>query len=45
MQEKITEGAAQISQAGLSAGVPTETVYCGLETNVIRYYDALESLL
>jgi len=37
--------AAQISQAGLSAGVPTETVYCGLETNVIRYYDALESLL
>jgi nitrite reductase/ring-hydroxylating ferredoxin subunit len=37
--------AAQISQAGLSAGVPESTVYCGLETNVIRYYDAIEALL
>ena len=37
--------AAQISQAGLAAGVPAETVYCGLKTNVVRYYDALESLL
>ncbi|WP_375383086.1 aromatic ring-hydroxylating dioxygenase subunit alpha [uncultured Sphingomonas sp.] len=37
--------AAQISQAGLAAGVPTETIYCGLEENVIRYYDALEALL
>ncbi len=37
--------AAQISQAGLAAGVPETTVYCGLEENVIRYYDALEALL
>ena len=37
--------AAQISQAGLAAGVPETTVYCGLEENVIRYYDALETLL
>ena len=37
--------AAQISQAGLAAGVPTETIYCGLEENVIRYYDAFEALL
>ncbi len=37
--------AAQISQAGLAAGVPETTVYCGLEENVVRYYDALETLL
>lgn len=37
--------AAEISQEGLSAGVPEETVYCGLETNIIRYYEALEALL
>jgi phenylpropionate dioxygenase-like ring-hydroxylating dioxygenase large terminal subunit len=37
--------AAQISQEGLNAGVPESTVYCGLEENVIRYYDALETLL
>lgn len=37
--------AAEISQAGLMAGVPAETVYCGLEENVVRYYDALEALL
>jgi nitrite reductase/ring-hydroxylating ferredoxin subunit len=37
--------AAQISQAGLAAGVPESTIYCGLETNVIRYYEAIEALL
>lgn len=37
--------AAQISQEGLAAGVPETTVYCGLEENVIRYYDAFEKLL
>jgi phenylpropionate dioxygenase-like ring-hydroxylating dioxygenase large terminal subunit len=37
--------AAEISQAGLTAGVPAETVYCGLETNIVRYYEALEALL
>lgn len=37
--------AAQISQAGLNAGVPEHTIYCGLEENVIRYYDAFEALL
>jgi phenylpropionate dioxygenase-like ring-hydroxylating dioxygenase large terminal subunit len=37
--------AAEITQAGLSAGVPRETVYCGLEENIIRFYDALEALL
>ncbi len=37
--------AAQISQQGLNAGVPENTVYCGLEENVIRYYDAFEALL
>ncbi len=37
--------AAEISQQGLSAGVPDETVYCGLETNIVRYYEALEKLL
>lgn len=37
--------AAEISQAGLAAGVPEETVYCGLETNIVRYYEALEALL
>lgn len=37
--------AAELTQAGLSAGVPKETVYCGLEENIIRYYDALEALL
>ncbi|MES2095655.1 MAG: aromatic ring-hydroxylating dioxygenase subunit alpha [Pseudomonadota bacterium] len=37
--------AAEISQAGLAAGVPEETVYCGLEGNIIHYYEALEALL
>ena len=37
--------AAEISQAGLATGVPETTVYCGLEENIIRYYDALEKLL
>lgn len=37
--------AAEISQQGLAAGVPKETIYCGLETNIVRYYEALEALL
>lgn len=37
--------AAEISQAGLNAGVPEETVYCGLEANIVNYYAALEELL
>lgn len=37
--------AAEISQEGLAAGVPEETIYCGLETNIVRYYEALEALL
>lgn len=37
--------AAEISQQGLNAGVPEETVYCGLETNIVRYYEAIEALL
>lgn len=37
--------AAEISQQGLSAGVPAHTVYCGLESNIVRYYDAVEALL
>jgi phenylpropionate dioxygenase-like ring-hydroxylating dioxygenase large terminal subunit len=37
--------AAEISQAGLAAGVPSETVYCGLESNIVRYYEAIEALL
>ena len=37
--------AAEITQAGLSCGVPETTLYCGLESNIIRYYEALESLL
>lgn len=37
--------AAEITQAGLSAGVPHETIYCGLEENIIHYYKALEKLL
>ena len=37
--------AAEISQSGLNCGVPNETIYCGLETNIIRYYEALEALL
>jgi len=37
--------AAEISQQGLGAGVPEETVYCGLETNIVRYYEAIEALL
>lgn len=37
--------AAEISQQGLAAGVPRETVYCGLEANIVRYYEALERLL
>lgn len=37
--------AAEISQQGLHAGVPNEVVYCGLEANIVRYYEALEKLL
>jgi phenylpropionate dioxygenase-like ring-hydroxylating dioxygenase large terminal subunit len=37
--------AAEITQAGLNAGVPGEVVYCGLEANIPRYYEALEALL
>lgn len=37
--------AAEISQQGLEAGVPEETVYCGLESNIVRYYEAIEALL
>lgn len=37
--------AAEISQAGLNAGVPEETIYCGLEANIVRYYEAIEALL
>ena len=37
--------AAEISQVGLSAGVPESTVYCGLESNIVRYYEALDRLL
>jgi phenylpropionate dioxygenase-like ring-hydroxylating dioxygenase large terminal subunit len=37
--------AAEISQAGLATGVPNEIVYCGLEANIVHYYEALEALL
>jgi phenylpropionate dioxygenase-like ring-hydroxylating dioxygenase large terminal subunit len=37
--------AAEICQTGLSAGVPSHTVYCGLEKCIVKYYDALEALL
>jgi len=37
--------AAEISQQGLNAGVPEETIYCGLESNIIHYYEAIEALL
>lgn len=37
--------AAEISQQGLEAGVPSETIYCGLESNIVRYYEAIEALL
>ena len=37
--------AAEISQTGLSSGVPETTLYCGLEENIIRYYTELEKLL
>jgi hypothetical protein len=37
--------AAELTQAGLAAGVPEHTIYCGLEENIIRYYDAIEALL
>ena len=37
--------AAQISHAGLATGVPETTIYCGLEENIVRYYDAFEKLL
>lgn len=37
--------AAEITQQGLEAGVPEEAVYCGLETNIVRYYEAIEALL
>ncbi len=37
--------AAEISQVGLGAGVPEATVYCGLESNIVRYYEALDRLL
>ncbi|MFX5522273.1 hypothetical protein ABTD78_23680, partial [Acinetobacter baumannii] len=35
--------AAEISQQGLEAGVPQETIYCGLEANIVRYYEAIEA--
>jgi hypothetical protein len=37
--------AAEISQSGLNAGVPSEVVYCGLEANIVHYYDALDRLI
>lgn len=37
--------ASQICHAGLLTGVPETTVYCGLEENIIRYYDEFEKLL
>ena len=37
--------AAEISHAGLATGVPETTLYCGLEENIVRYYDAFEKLL
>lgn len=37
--------AAEITQAGLSAGVPETVIYCGLEENIVRFYDAFEKLL
>jgi len=37
--------AAEISQQGLEAGVPSETIYCRLESNIVRYYEAIEALL
>ncbi len=37
--------AAEISQTGLAMGVPEEPLYCGLEDNILRYYNALEALL
>lgn len=37
--------AAEISQAGLATGVPKDVVYCGLEANIVHYYEALEALL
>ena len=37
--------AAEISQQGLEAGVPETTVYCGLEENIVRYYERLEALI
>ena len=37
--------AAEISQQGLNAGVPETTVYCGLEENIVRYYEKLEALM
>jgi len=37
--------AAEISQQGLNAGVPENTVYCGLEENIVRYYEKLEALM
>lgn len=37
--------AAEITQVGLAAGVPENTIYCGLEENIVRFYDAFETLL
>ena len=37
--------AAEITQAGLSAGVPENIAYCGLESTIVSYYDQLEALL
>lgn len=37
--------AAEISQSGLAVGVPQETFYCGLEENILLYYEAIEALL
>ncbi|WP_408590851.1 aromatic ring-hydroxylating oxygenase subunit alpha [Novosphingobium sp.] len=37
--------AAQITHEGLAAGVPETSTYCGLEVNIIHYYEAFEQLL
>ena len=37
--------AAEITQVGLAMGVPEEVIYCGLEVNIIHFYEALEKIL
>ena len=37
--------AAEITHAGLNAGTPETVLYCGLEENIVRYYNELEKLL